>query len=56
MTDIQLDQLRQRRDGARRGVVEPVAGVTLDAKPLCGLRGKTEALELVGGARVLAVR
>ena len=56
MSDVEFDDLRQAGDHLGRLVVEPVAGVAFD--PLaCGLaRGKAEALELVRGARALAVR
>jgi hypothetical protein len=32
LPDVQFDDLRQRRDQARRVVIDPMAGVALDAE------------------------
>ena len=51
MADIELDDLRQRRDRLRGGVIEPVAGMDFEAEALGQQRAGADALPFGGGLR-----
>src|SRR5260370_37381447 len=55
MADVELDDLRERGDGARARIVEAVAGVAFEAElARCG-GGCAKALEFALGAQRLAL-